>query len=680
VDAAPDDARLQKLLADVAATPPYPGLRPFRPDEQRFFKGRKAQIEEITARLTTEKCVVVHGGSGSGKPSLVLAGVIPALRLQSIPDRGDFWRVAICTPGQAPVGNLVAALDTVLAPDPTGDRVERIHDVLVGGDGLGGFLPAFRQEIPLEEGVSRAVLDKANLLVLVDQFEELFREENHGNPEVAWLAGLVVDAWRHRERYEGLYLVLTMRSDDLHRCAEFTEFPNMINAAGYLTRRLEEKELREAIVAPVRPLLIRARLLAAGGPTGEADLRPFDVEVVTRLLDAAEEIAADPDHLPLLQHLLAVLWRTALRRWRDDGVGPDAEPRVELGDLARALGLAGWDKAEAARRAWESRQHDRGRDRLAGKGWLLRRGLEHVADTLYRGLNPPDQRIARAAFCLMGVVDDRGSFKRRWTTLGEIREVAGAPALTLADPALHSFMDPDPFVRTEAEAKAETEKSLDVSHESLMRNWESLGDWLRRNREDGEALLDVRQAYLERGDQWPASWLAANAPKVLGWVNPPSRPSLGPRPRAPGPRPQPSLGRALQGERGGPPGGRGARRRPCRHRAAVRGADGVRARQQDAPRLPHPDAGAALRLRRVHSPGRAWRLRARRELARGRQVLQAGGAGLQRLLAGGCQRSAQLRRSALRAADPRRARAGASATRADDDEGAGQQGRVALLG
>ncbi|HEX6010884.1 MAG TPA: hypothetical protein VFY87_03575 [Geminicoccaceae bacterium] len=283
--------------------------------------------------------------------------------------------------------------------------MERIRDELAGGDGLGCFLPAFRQEIPLEEGVSRAVLDKANLLVLVDQFEELFREENHGNPEVAWLAGLVVDAWRNRERYKGLYLVLTMRSDDLHRCAEFIELPNMINAAGYLIRRRDEKELREAIVAPVRPLLIRTRLLASGGPTDEADLRPFDVEVVTRLLDAAEDIAADPDHLPLLQHLLAVLWRTALRRWHSEGMGPGGEPRVELGDLARALGLGSWHEAEAARQAWESRQLDRGRDRLAGRGWLLRRGLENVAEALYRGLTAPDQRIARAAFCLMGVVD-----------------------------------------------------------------------------------------------------------------------------------------------------------------------------------------------------------------------------------------------------------------------------------
>lgn len=518
MDAPSPDPRLRRLLADAAAASPYPGLRPFRPDEQRFFKGRRAQIEQITARLTSEKCVVVHGGSGSGKSSLVQAGVIPALRLQSIPDRGDFWRAAICTPGQAPVGNLVAALDGLLMPEAEEGRAERIRAVLAS-DGLGGFLPAFRHEIPVEAGVSRAVLDKVNLLVLIDQFEELFREENHDHPEAAWLAGLVVDAWRDRARHEGLYIILTTRSEDLHRCAEFIDLPNVINAAGYLTRRLEERELREAIVAPVRPLLIRARLLDGKSSSAEADVRPFDVKVVTRLLDAVEEIAADPDHLPLLQHLLATLWRTALRRWCSRGVAGEA--RIELDDLAHAIGLASWDEADSARRAWEARQVGRGGDKLAGRGWLLRRGLEDVAERLFCDLSLKEQRIARAAFCLMGEVDDRGVVKRRWTSLGKIVRATGSQGQwRRAARVLVRFMRPDPFIRAGRRTGQAAGRDLDVSHESLMRNWERLGGWLRRDRKDGAILLKVQQAYLARSERLAGAFLAARSPWWLGWLRP----------------------------------------------------------------------------------------------------------------------------------------------------------------
>ncbi len=212
------------------------------------------------------------------------AGVIPALRLKMIPGRGDFWRVAICSPGRAPVANLVDALDGLLAPEPSGERRKQIRDVLYGRQGLGGFLPAFKHEIPLRPDLSKAVLDKANLLVLIDQFEELFREENRGKAETAALAGFIIDAWRGRDHYPGLYLILTMRTDDLHRCAEFIDLPDVINASGYLTRRLKETELRQAIVEPVRPAMFRAGLLAEARPSGVVDVRPYDVQVVTELL------------------------------------------------------------------------------------------------------------------------------------------------------------------------------------------------------------------------------------------------------------------------------------------------------------------------------------------------------------------------------------------------------------
>ena len=87
---------------------PYPGLRPFLPEDSRFFRGRDQQIREIGERLDSQGCVSVLGGSGSGKSSIVRAGVIPALRRKLIPGRGDLWRTAVFTPGLAPIDNLTA--------------------------------------------------------------------------------------------------------------------------------------------------------------------------------------------------------------------------------------------------------------------------------------------------------------------------------------------------------------------------------------------------------------------------------------------------------------------------------------------------------------------------------------------------------------------------------------------
>src|SRR3954454_14213112 len=77
---------------------PYPGLRPFEEREQRLFFGRDRQIKEILQRLERSSFAVVIGGSGSGKSSIVNAGVIPSLRKKQLRGRGDFWLTARFSP------------------------------------------------------------------------------------------------------------------------------------------------------------------------------------------------------------------------------------------------------------------------------------------------------------------------------------------------------------------------------------------------------------------------------------------------------------------------------------------------------------------------------------------------------------------------------------------------------
>ena len=111
------------LAAAVAAPPrfalppePYPGLRPFDRQEHRIFFGREEMIDTIIDLLARNNLVVVHGASGSGKSSIVRAGVLPWLELQQ--SRGGTWLTKILRPAGGPLRNLAAALAGALGPAP----------------------------------------------------------------------------------------------------------------------------------------------------------------------------------------------------------------------------------------------------------------------------------------------------------------------------------------------------------------------------------------------------------------------------------------------------------------------------------------------------------------------------------------------------------------------------------
>ena len=90
---------------------PFPGLRPFETEEYHLFFGREGQSDELLARLSRTRFLAVVGTSGSGKSSLVRAGLLPSMRGGLMKGAGSGWRIAVMRPGHDPVGNLAGAQD-----------------------------------------------------------------------------------------------------------------------------------------------------------------------------------------------------------------------------------------------------------------------------------------------------------------------------------------------------------------------------------------------------------------------------------------------------------------------------------------------------------------------------------------------------------------------------------------
>src|SRR5436853_356424 len=89
---------------------PFPGIRPFEMDETNLFFGRDGQSDELLQRLQRTRLLAVVGTSGSGKSSLIRAGLLPALYGGLMGGAGSSWRIAIQRPGGDPIGNLASAL------------------------------------------------------------------------------------------------------------------------------------------------------------------------------------------------------------------------------------------------------------------------------------------------------------------------------------------------------------------------------------------------------------------------------------------------------------------------------------------------------------------------------------------------------------------------------------------
>jgi hypothetical protein len=404
----------------MAGTPlanPYPGLRAFEPGEADLFFGRERETDELRRRLRTTRLLAVVGGSGSGKSSLVRSGLIPSLHGGFMAGAGSSWRVAIARPGEDPIGRLADALDRpdVLRTDEAhADTRRTLLEVTLRDSSLGLAEAARHAQLPAGD----------NLLVVVDQFEELFRyrrsrAERAGGDDAALFVRLLIETAGREEL--PIFVVLTMRSEFIGECMAFDRLPEAINAGQYLIPRMSRDALRAAIAGPasLRGAQIAPRLLA-------------------RLLN---EIGDDLDRLPVLQHALMRTW-DAWAREHAEGEPLDIRHYEAIGTMSEAL----------------SRHADEAYAELATE---------------------PERRMAERLFKTLTETTEEGHGVRRPTEAQRLADVCGVGIAEL-ERVIDRFRAPGrAFLQPAAGVRLQPWDIVDISHESLMRLWTRLAAWVR---------------------------------------------------------------------------------------------------------------------------------------------------------------------------------------------------------
>ncbi|WP_017324258.1 WD40 repeat domain-containing protein [Synechococcus sp. PCC 7336] len=409
---------------------PFPGLRPFQLGEEYLFFGREGQADELLARLQQHRFVAVVGPSGGGKSSLVRAGLLPAVYSGFLQGAGSDWRVAIVRPGGAPIRNLAVGLN---------------QPEVLGGEGEDAHLQALFVETTLRRGrlglvevARQARMERhENLLVVADQFEELFRFGQSGtcrgtDDEAAAFVKLLLGAVRQRE--VPIYVVLTMRSDFLGDCARFAGLPEAINESQYLIPRMTRDQRRAAIEGPIG---------VAGGKIAP--------RLVQRLLN---DVGDNPDQLPILQHAL-------MRTWDDWQVQHEPDEPVDLRHY-EAVGT-------------------------------MAAALSNHADDRYEQLTVRQQQIAKRLFQRLTERGPDGREIRRPTPLLEVAKVAGVSGDEVREVVNRFRGGNNSFLMPPAPEPLTDETVLDISHESLMRVWTRLKDWVEQEAESARDYLRLAE-------------------------------------------------------------------------------------------------------------------------------------------------------------------------------------------
>ena len=440
---------------------PFPGLRAYRPDEGHLFFGRMESTVKVVARLKENRFVSVIGGSGSGKSSLVLSGVIPAL-LKENAEGKKLWSYLVFRPGINPIDNLAAELSGLSAGAgftqlPQASVAASLHN---RSEGITDVVNKIRKSL------------RQQIVIVIDQFEEIFRYSPASTrglegDEATDFIDLLVSAVRQPD--QGLYVVLTLRSEYVSECSRFHTLTSMMNNSSFLLPQMNHDMLISVIEEPVK----------VSGATIDRSLSKIILG----------DLSDKPGQLPVLQHLLMRMWG----QWS------------KVGDMSRSISIADYEAVGGLKGAIS--QH-------AGQAMeMLDERQRYVCSRLFRTITvrTEDGKELRRPSGISAIAAQTGC------TVGEIIHVADV------------FRSPEfSFITPSSDVSLNKDSIIDLSHESIIKLWINLRKWLDDEDASKRMYLQLAAAaehYQEgKGKLWTApdllmalKWREENQP-TLAWA------------------------------------------------------------------------------------------------------------------------------------------------------------------
>ena len=404
----------------LSAERPFPGLRPFGYADRDYFFGRQSQTFALYRLVEHGRFIAVIGSSGSGKSSLVLAGLCRLLAKEGEDPGGPHWVCLDMRPGASPLSRLAKALARLSGTDSADESARRCDRVEY----------RLRQSsFSLGEALAEADgLNGRTLLLIIDQFEELFRfglaglgqrragiGETQAREEATQFVQILLDA--DRRRLENVRVLITMRSDFIGDCAFFHGLSEAVSATQYLVPNLTRSQLEEAIHKPVEK---------AG-----AIIEP---ELVERLIN---DCGAEFDQLPVLQHCLMRLWDQASAMTLTGPRRVTRQTYDEIGRMAEAL----------------SRHADEALQECAGKKLAVEQAFRALSELDREG------RAVRRALRFDQLLAETGASEQ---DLRDVLDEFRAPTC--------SFLVPPPSTSPSLAA----DERVDIGHEALLRRWKAI--------------------------------------------------------------------------------------------------------------------------------------------------------------------------------------------------------------
>ena len=466
---------------------PYTGLRPFTEDESLYFKGRDEHIEQATRQLEKNKFIMLTGASGDGKSSLVYAGIIPNAKAGFLRSQFSNWVVADFRPERNPMGNLshVLAKQLGIASENT-VRTELSHGFSALVDVYKAsplYLDTVEEDFSTldDQQKSKRKRTAANLIIIADQFEEFFTNPENfhkGVPsqEASLVTNLLLETARIAlEEKLPIYVIITMRSDFIGQCASFRGLPEAIGFSQFFVPRLNRTQLQEVIEEPA---------VLSGNKISR--------RLTERLI---HDMVEGTDQLPILQHALNQIWKMA-----DEGRG-----KMDLLHYAMVGGMKGTELQEKEAAIFEKWFRDLPANIQA---CYQQPGLQNVLNThanklnnfalLNKSMSEADaQQIVEIAFKCLTKIDNSRAVRNRMA-LNEITAVINQPHLDYkkVGQVLSVFRESGntllrPF--TDEVLELSGESVLDITHESLIRNWENLTQWAKDEFNSYTIYLDFSQ-------------------------------------------------------------------------------------------------------------------------------------------------------------------------------------------